>query len=267
MDYKRLDTTEPKAYSLPRELIGGVLSSLIVLVLNVVSVTVIFHDGYLFSSFLGKGATLAMLCTAVGPALQVARSGLPVACVSDTFMAALYADMASNILRHDLPSPQGTLFLAMGACTAISGGCYLAIGVARVGKIVQFVPAPIMSGYLASTGYVQLHSSSRMVTGCGLLELECLASSPLLPYLSAAVCLGLALYVIRKHTHGLAQTLLIPGVAVIAAALFQATRLFLPEEWLAPLTLQLPQGATAFSLLDGLDLSRVSSLRGGGKGG
>ncbi|KAL1529954.1 hypothetical protein AB1Y20_000882 [Prymnesium parvum] len=244
--------------NLPRELLGGLLSSLILVVLNVVCANVIFHDGYELSDLLGKGVTLAMLCTATGPLLLLLLSDLPLISVSDSFMSALYADMAAHILERDLPSPRGTLFVAMAMCTALGGGSYLVLGMARLGQIVKFVPAPIMSGYLASIGYVQLHSASRMVTGCGVLDVHCLRASPALSQLASAFALGLALYVVRKSTRGLVQTLLIPFAVVGATLGFQLLRLTRWAGHLEALTFDLPRGASVFTLLDGMELGQAS---------
>lgn len=244
--------------NLPREVVGGVLGTLIITVLNVVCASVVFHEGYIFSEKLGTGVTLSMLNTATGPILLLLLTDLPLICVSDTFMAALYAGTASSILARDVPNPLGTLLVAMFICSVINSSCYIALGVARVGKIVKFMPTPIMSGYLASTGYVQFHSSSTMVTGCGILQIECLSKSDKLPVLLGACLLGFALYVARKNTTGLTQTLLIPVVVVSVTLIFQMLRAFTDLE-LSKLMLVLPHGESALTLLDNIDLTQACS--------
>ena len=67
--------------------------------------------------------------------------------------------------------------------------------------------------------------------------------------LPVAIAAGFGLYVLRRKTSGLLQTLLVPAVVVLSTLLFQALRLMLPEESLAPLALPLPQGASSLVTL------------------
>ena len=63
---------------------------------------------------------------------------------------------------------------ALMVCSAVLAFGYVAVGVLRVGNLVQFVPSPVMAGYQASIGYLLLNSAATLSSGCSLLQPACL---------------------------------------------------------------------------------------------
>eukprot|EP00966_Prymnesium_polylepis_P324036 7380147-Prymnesium_polylepis.1 len=146
------------------EATGGSMTAVIVLVLNVTYAGVVFHGPFL-GHFMSYGIALNLLSTALSTAwLSNARKQLPYVCVADSFMAVLFAQGGSRILASGLPDDAAafsTLILAMGLTSVFMGVCYIIMGCAKVCKVVQFVPSPVMAGYQASIGCAALRQHAR----------------------------------------------------------------------------------------------------------
>lgn len=142
------------------ELMGGALTTVVTLVLNVTYAGVVMGGSPLFLPYLSYGIAMCLGCTALSNLwLLVTRRSTPFITVADSFMAVLFSAAATNIERDiaakqaapdsgQLPeSPLGTLALSMAVTSAMLAAAYVAIGSARVCNIVQFVPSPVMAGY------------------------------------------------------------------------------------------------------------------------
>eukprot|EP00965_Chrysotila_dentata_P047521 1575905-Pleurochrysis_carterae.AAC.2 len=165
-----------------------------VVVLNVLAASAIFHQGYAYAAYVGHGMVISMLVAAVGPIVLLALSKLPVIYCADTFVAALFSDMAASILTKNPKAPWATLCASMALSTALMGVSEWLLGALQVGKVVQFVPTPVMTGYLASIGYILLDSCTKMVTGCGILNVTGLQASGKIDQLAVAFFIAVGLY-------------------------------------------------------------------------
>ena len=122
------------------------------------------------------------------------------------------------------------------------GAALWVLGAAQAGKLVQFLPSPVMSGYLAAIGYVVLNSAVTMTAGCALVEVECLYSgghdSDGVAQMLVAMGFGVATYVAQRFTSGFVQTMLIPFVLLSLTLLFALLRAHFGSDVLAAWTLQ-----------------------------
>uniref|UniRef100_A0A6S9X590 STAS domain-containing protein n=1 Tax=Chrysotila carterae TaxID=13221 RepID=A0A6S9X590_CHRCT len=244
--------------------LGGALSAMTVVVLNVLAASAIFHQGYAYAAYVGHGMVISMLVAAVGPIVLLALSKLPVIYCADTFVAALFSDMAASILTKNPKAPWATLCASMALSTALMGVSEWLLGALQVGKVVQFVPTPVMTGYLASIGYILLDSCTKMVTGCGILNVTGLQASGKIDQLAVAFFIAVGLYQIHKCTKGQAvQPFLVPVALISGTIVYQlicsnsapGSEL---DVYLSGWTLQFPKvDVTLLTLLTELDVTHV----------
>ena len=136
--------------SAAREVSVGTLASLLVLVMNVGSAGIVFHEAdesYALHALNGNVAdavTICLLCTAVGGMAISLSSGVPALVSADAFMGAFYVTLARNIIGRQPEAAFGTVVVSIAICSALQGFAFYLLGAARVGRAVQFVPTPVI---------------------------------------------------------------------------------------------------------------------------
>jgi SulP family sulfate permease len=83
------------------------------------------------------------------------------------FLAGVAAGVASSV-RTDGGSPQTlilTVLIAIALCSLVTGVILFAIGSSRRSRSLQFLPYPVLGGFLAGTGYLLLAGAFRVMTG------------------------------------------------------------------------------------------------------
>ena len=227
----------PSATSLRRrqiqaDIFAGALAALLVVVFNVITAGVVFTPGDELEDSMSNGVVLAFVTTCSTGAVMLLLSPLPIVTGGDVFLAAMYGrEMKPTLLDQD--EPFATLVVAMAMCSLFLGVTFWALGAAQAGKLVQFLPSPVMQGYLAAMGYVMIDSAAAMTTGCCLLEVGCLQASPDTPQLAVAMALGVALHVAQRLTTGLTQTFLTPALLLLLTLGFALLRAWLGDAMLA----------------------------------
>ena len=231
------------------EIMGGLLTSIVAIVLNVTYAGVIMSTPEL-RPYLSYGIAMCLGCTALSNLwLLVMRRNLPYICVADSFMAVLFATTASDLTRlaPDGTAVLGTLMIAMLLCSLLLSLSYIATGVLRVCNVVQFMPSPVMFGYQASIGYLVVDSAAKLAVGCSkLFGTECHGSLEhwMATQLALAMGLGTLLSVVQNtgFLGGFSRILVLPTILVLATILFQVALQLEPwhgtdlEHW----TMQLP---------------------------
>ncbi|TAL98493.1 MAG: cyclic nucleotide-binding domain-containing protein [Paraburkholderia sp.] len=151
---------------------------------------------------LGAGAvsTLVMLCYAMSLGTMIfsadlaryAELGVPtalVSCVVTALVIALTSSMRANIggpdsnataflvgvaagvassVRANGGSPRTillTVLIAIALCSIVTGIILFAIGSSKRSRSLQFLPYPVVGGFLAGTGYLLLAGAFRVMTG------------------------------------------------------------------------------------------------------
>lgn len=83
------------------------------------------------------------------------------------FLAGVAAGVASSV-RSDGGPPRTILFtvlLAIAMCSIVTGIILYAIGSTRRSRSLQFLPYPVVGGFLAGTGYLLIAGAFRVLTG------------------------------------------------------------------------------------------------------
>jgi SulP family sulfate permease len=136
------------------------------------------------------------------------------------FLAGVAAGVASSV-RADGGSAQTillTVLIAIALCSVVTGIVLYVIGSSRRSRSLQFLPYPVVGGFLAGTGYLLLAGAFRVLTGESL-QWRTLASLTHLHWLAwtPALLVGaLATILIRTWKHAAA----LPLVLVFGIALF-----------------------------------------------
>ncbi len=83
------------------------------------------------------------------------------------FLAGVAAGVASSV-RADGGTPQTillTVLIAIALCSVVTGIILYAVGSSKRSRSLQFLPYPVVGGFLAGTGYLLLVGAFRVVTG------------------------------------------------------------------------------------------------------
>jgi len=113
----------------------------------------------------------------------------------------------------------GTVVAAMVLTSILSGVFFLGLGWFKLGRLVRFMPYPVVGGFLAGTGWLIVSGAIGMMTNTPLT----LANVPvlvepllLIRWLPGLIFAGLLLLVLRRYQH----FLLMPGLLLAAMGLF-----------------------------------------------
>jgi len=123
--------------------------------------------------YLAYGVAAALITTAITAPIVALTSSFRCAIAGpDSNTSALLAVMLS-ILATTLPTlpAEQALTLALTGlfgATLITGLSLFLLGWRRLGKLVRYVPYPVIAGFLAATGWLMLTGAIRMTTGIEL---------------------------------------------------------------------------------------------------
>jgi sulfate permease, SulP family len=136
----------------------GLVAGLLEIVVAV-SFGALIYTGDL-SAFVGHGIGLALLATLINISFIALFASLPGTMGgSQDLPVAIMAVAAAAIARQLSGSapPQAifiTVVAAIGITTLATGACLLALGHFRMGRLVRFLPYPVVGGMLAGTGWL-----------------------------------------------------------------------------------------------------------------
>lgn len=159
----------PPAASAPRDsaatsglslaIVTGLINALLALPVMVSYTAIIYRDP-LFAPRLGELAKVTFLCSAVHQCMFSAVSTLPFAVgqVQDVgliFLSAMASSIADQCARAGVPDADAlaTTLLTLTVSTLLVGICTIFVGTFRLARLVQYVPVPVIGGYLAFVGY------------------------------------------------------------------------------------------------------------------
>ena len=211
-----IDTFFPNA-------IAGVICAVVTLVFSLSYATLIFSGS--LAPWLAYGMAATFISAAIGAIVMACRSSLPFALASpdastSAMMAALIAALASRLVAEGtgdrLLAP---ILVALPLTAALVGVTLCALGIARAGRAIRFVPYPVIGGFLGSTGWLITAGAVQVMTGyrLGLAGIEHFLDGLTLTKLAAGAAVAAVLLICRPRFKGpLAQPsqLLACGVAL-----------------------------------------------------
>ena len=188
--------------------IGAGLLSAVVMLCYALSYAALIFSGKL-DAYLHAGVLVALVsCIVVAPVIALRSSikfsiGGPdgnSAAILASLAAGIAADMALSAGAGGGHNVLATLLAALALSSVLSGVLLYLLGASKGSALIQFLPFPVIGGYLAGTGYLLLSGAFRVLTGQGLhfSRLGALATLPLLAWLPAVVVCAALLIGARK---------------------------------------------------------------------
>jgi SulP family sulfate permease len=154
-----------------------------------------------------------------------ARSSLPFAiagpdpttvAVTATLVSALLARLTAQGLPDDLLAP---VALIMALSAVLTGILLFALGLARAGGAIRFIPYPVIGGFLGASGCLMVSGAVRVITGHGIAvsNVGTLLEPSVLAQLLPAIAIALAIHLgLRRRGE---SPYVIPGVLLVGIAL------------------------------------------------
>jgi len=207
-------------------LVAGSINGILLVVSSMALASLIFTGP--LSPYLSQGIGILLVGSAVFAVFSALTASHPLLVISpQDIPIAILALMAASIaagIGDELSTEEAYrfVFVAIGLTSVLVGVFFWILGHFKLGKLVRFVPFPVVGGFLAGTGWIIVKFSVTMMTGVDLtlantgrlIEVGVLVEW--LPGLFFAVALLLAS---RRFSHHL----VIPGVLVLGVVVFYAT--------------------------------------------
>lgn len=199
----------------------GLVTGLLEIVVAVSFGALIFSGE--LSVFVGQGIGLALLATLINIIFIALLASLPGTIGgSQELPVAIMAVAAAAIARQLSGSapPQAiftTVVVAIGITTLATGACLLLLGRFRMGRLVRYLPYPVVGGMLAGTGWLLATGAISTMTDQPL-SLALLQAEQLPRWLPGVLFAVALWWAYERSPHAL----VIPGLVLAGAALFHA---------------------------------------------
>jgi sulfate permease, SulP family len=152
------------------DLSAGMVSTLVMLCYAMSLGTLIFSAD--LARYAGLGVPTAFISCVVTALVIALTSSMRVNIGgpdgnATAFLAGVAAGVASSV-RADGGTPQAillTVLIAIALCSVVTGIILFALGSSRRSRSLQFLPYPVLGGFLAGTGYLLMAGAFRVVTG------------------------------------------------------------------------------------------------------
>ncbi|MFT3772728.1 MAG: SulP family inorganic anion transporter [Minicystis sp.] len=207
-------------------LVAGSISATLIISFGISLAALIFTGE--MAPHLPAGIGILLFSTFVIAALvSLFSSYRPVIAAPQENVAVILALIAASIGRslHAGEGALPTLIAAIGVTSAATGVLFFALGSLRLGKIVRFIPYPVVGGFLAGTGWLLVQGSLNVMSGLpvGLGDLPGLFAPSVLATWIPGVLFGfLITAVLRRSRH----FLVLPGLLVGGIVVFYGVVIF-----------------------------------------
>ena len=158
----------------------------------------------LFSAFASKN-----------PVVLIAPQDIPIAILA-LMAATIIGSAGSDWTGQQLFE---YMFVAIGVTSVLVGVFFFILGQFKLGKLVRFIPFPVVGGFLAGTGWLIVQFSFSMMTELDLIfsNLAALVDPAMLIKWWPGVLFGVVLLVADRY---ISHYLLLPGILLIGIAVF-----------------------------------------------
>jgi len=209
------------------EVTAGVVTSFRRVVLCLAIAPVIYSGS--LAPYLGTGIVLLLACAGVAMAVLALRSSYPGASggPQDTPAAILFTVATSLAASPASATPQrafATTLAVLVLGSFLLGMATYLLGRFRLGRVVQFIPYPVIGGFMAGTGWLLLGSGIKVTTDLSATfdnAPRLLQWSVLLHWLPAVAAGVLLFALMRRYRH--AATLPVTLIAMLVAFYVVAT--------------------------------------------
>ncbi len=150
---------------LGRDLLSGFVSCLVTIAFGLSFAAMIFN-GPLASS-LSQGISMVLMCAGITIIIVSLMSPFYFAIAGpDSRPTAVQSTLAASLIAalHGTPAAHSSVLLALAASTSIAGLFLYLAGRLRMGRWIRYVPYPVISGFLAATGWVLFVGGLRVIS-------------------------------------------------------------------------------------------------------
>ncbi len=203
--------------------VAGMISSIIIIV-SAMALSALVFTGEL-SPYLSQGIGILLLGSLIFALFSSITSRFPTAISApQDIPIAILALMAANLMSNPALSLDSEemfqfIFVTIGFTSFLIGIFFYLLGQFKLGKLVRFIPFPVVGGFLVGTGWLIVIFSFRMMTDLNLnltnLE-ELFTAGFYIRWIPGAVFAVSLLLVRRKIKH----YLLVPGFLVMSIIIF-----------------------------------------------
>lgn len=206
-----------------RDAVNGVVIGLLLVIVNLSLAALVFKGALVEFLPVGVGATMVGGCV-IGVVSSLMSSYKPVIASPQDTTVVVVAVLATQIAAEaraagSAASVLPTVIAAVALVSLIVGAVLFALGGLRVGKIVRFIPYPVIGGFLAGIGWMLIDGSIGLMAGVSLspTKLGALFHPDTLKLWLPGVGFGISLLVItRRYQH----FLVFPGLLVVGIVAF-----------------------------------------------
>ena len=157
---------------------------------------------------LNYGLAATFLSTAVGAFVFALRGSLPFAIAGpDSSTSAVTASLAAALVERLVAGGAGDhllkpVLIVMAIGSALAGILLCALGMARAGRAIRFVPYPVIGGFLGATGWLVATGAVQVMTDLrfSIPDLDALLGSANVPKILAGAGVAAALFLTRARS-------------------------------------------------------------------
>ena len=205
------------------DIFAGLVASVITIAYGLSFAALIFAPP--LNTWLAYGIAATFITSAVTAAIVAVRSSLPFAiagpdpttvAVTATLVSALMVRLGEQGLPDDLLAP---VAIIMALSAALTGALLFALGLARAGGAIRFIPYPVIGGFLGASGCLMVSGAVRVITGHGIAvsNVGTLLEPSVLGQLLPAIGIALAIYLgLRRRSD---SPYVLPAVLLVGIAL------------------------------------------------
>lgn len=208
-------------------IVDAIVMSILKYVFCVVGAVIIHDSHYKFKNSLAIGIGVQCASTFVTCLYTSAYSKLGINISGPDIIAAIFAGLWASSLTN--PQSQitvtdeqalPTLLFLIAVSTLLMGILWLAIGYTGASRIVDFMPQPVVSGFLACIGWKVLKYAGKVSTGPAWYTWNVAGFSwPFFMLLIPAIPLGIPLYLLKRFHIG-KPLVILPFFLVVPTVVF-----------------------------------------------
>ena len=204
-------------------LIAGTISSIIIIV-SAMALSALVFTGEL-STYLPQGIGILLLGSLIFALFSAFTASFPtVISAPQDIPIAILALMAATLMSNPIHQMNGQemfqfIFVAIGLTSILVGIFFYLLGKFKLGKLVRFIPFPVVGGFLAGTGWLIVVFSFSMMTNfdLNLPNLSKLFSTEILILWVPGVLFAFTLLFLSRR---IKHYLLVPGFLIISIVIF-----------------------------------------------
>ena len=210
-----------------RNIFAGSICSILSIAFGLSYAALIFSGP--LAPWLAYGIAVTFLSTAVSAFVVALRSSLPFAIAGpDTSTSAVTAGLAASLVGRLIASGAGPHLLeptliVMAIGSALAGILLCGLGIARAGRVIRFVPYPVIGGFLGATGWLTVAGAIKVMTDLSLTtpNVDALLGTLSVEKVLAGVSVAAALFLARTRSRSpfVLPALLLASVGVFYLAL------------------------------------------------